>query len=64
MSTEFLPWTENALRLGYPLIIAVLNLFLFEVGAIVVESVQFDSKSIVKEAFVELRVAVEDGEFE
>ena len=64
VSTEFFSWTENALRLGNPSVVTVLDLFLFEVSAIVVESVQFNYYSIIEEGSVELRVAIEDGEFE
>jgi hypothetical protein len=64
MSTEFLSWAKNALRLGYLFLIDVLYLFLFKVGAIIVESIQFEFDSVVKKALVEMRITVEDGEFE
>lgn len=62
VSAELLPRTENALRLGDPLLFAMFNLLLLKQSAVVVEAIKFNFNSVIEEALVELRVAVEDAE--
>ena len=47
MSAEFFSGTEDALRLGYSFLFAILYLFLFKESAVVVETVKFDLKAVL-----------------